>query len=69
MKRNDIKALATKSLSELNKQLSEVVTELSKARLEKKAGKLSNPRTVSILGDDVARIKTVIREKELAGES
>lgn len=66
MKRNDSKALATKSLDELNKQLMSLVAELAKARLEKKAGRLSNPRQVSVLSDDIARIKTVIREQELA---
>lgn len=69
MKRNDIKALADKSVAELNKQLQELQLQVAKARLEKSVGKLENLRLVSSLSDDVARIKTVLREKQLAEET
>ena len=65
MKRNDIQKLATLTIGELHAQLTEVTTQLAKARLEKQAGKLSNPRLVSTYADNVARIKTIIKEKEL----
>lgn len=66
MKRKDIKALADKTVAELNTTLSELTAQLAKARLEKRAGKLTNPRIVSGLADDIARVKTVLRTKELS---
>lgn len=65
MKRNDITALHTKEISELQTELRELEKELVKARLERSAGKLASPAKVRSLSDDIARFKTVIREKEL----
>lgn len=65
MKRNDITALQSKEIAELQQQLSELETELVKARLERSAGKLQNPAKVKSLSDDIARVKTVIRDKQL----
>lgn len=67
MKRNDITALQTKEVTELQQQLTGLETELVKARLERSAGKLQNPAKVRSLSDDIARVKTVIREKQLTG--
>lgn len=67
MKRNDIKALHSKSVAELTKQVTELQLELSKKRHEKRVGRVSNTRSISQLADDIARIKTIIREKELTG--
>ena len=68
MKRNDIKSLATKSQSELEAQMGQVVAEMTKARLAKKTGRLANLRSISHLQDDVARIKTILRQKQLTGQ-
>lgn len=68
MKRNDITGLHDKELTELSTQLQESEKELVKARLERSAGKLANPAKVKSLTHDIARIKTVIREKELAAQ-
>ncbi|MDQ3008500.1 MAG: 50S ribosomal protein L29 [bacterium] len=65
MKRNDITALPTKSSSELQAQLQELQVELSKLRLEKPTGRLSNPRRISVVKDDIARIKTVLHQQRL----
>jgi ribosomal protein L29 len=65
MKRNDIKKLHQLEVSELHKMLKELTVTLAKARLEKKAGKLANPRIVSNLSDDVARIKTELSMKQV----
>lgn len=64
MKRNDIKALHEKTIIELNKDLDKLLMDLAKARLEKGAMKLANVSLVARLSDDVARLKTIIREKE-----
>ena len=65
MKRNDITGLHEKDKAELSAQLTELEKELVKARLERSAGKLASPAKVKSLSHDIARIKTVIREKEL----
>lgn len=69
MKRNEIKALASQSTAELNKQLGELLKKLAQARLELKAGKLANTKSTSLMSDDVARIKTHLRQRELAVQS
>ena len=65
MKSNDIKALHTKTIEELKVQLDDLLLLLATSRLQKRAGKLKNTH-LSLLSDDVARVKTVIREKEMA---
>ncbi len=68
MKRNDIKALATKNVSQLQDQLQKLMVELSQAKLAKKAGKLQNVRSIGFLKDDIARVKTVLRQQVLVTE-
>ncbi len=65
MKRKEIKALHDLSLAELNKKLTDLTMDVAKAKLEKKVGKLANVRMVSTLGDDIARIKTIMHKKEM----
>ena len=69
MKRNEFKKLADKTIAELNKQLQEMLMELARKRQDKKVGRLKDTRSVSRLADDVARVKTLIKDKELVGES
>lgn len=65
MKRNDIAALHSKSVDELQTQLVKVQKELAESKLALKVGKLSNTAKVRMLRDDVARIKTIVREKHI----
>lgn len=65
MKRNEIKSLKEKTDTQLEKQLSSLRSELAKARLEKKAMKLTNTFLPRTLADDIARVKTEIRRREL----
>lgn len=65
MKRNDITTLHSKSVAELQKQITELQQQRAKTRLELAAGKLANVRLLSQLADDLARVKTVLRQKEL----
>lgn len=69
MKRNDIKALADKTVVELNKDLEQLIKDLAGLRLAAKVGKLDSPAKLKNLRKDIARIKTVMREKELAGKN
>jgi large subunit ribosomal protein L29 len=65
MKANDIKALHDKDQSELKKELSILIKDLAGMRLLAKASKLDSPAKLKNLRKDIARIKTILREKEL----
>ncbi|MBU0578572.1 50S ribosomal protein L29 [Patescibacteria group bacterium] len=65
MKRNNIKALHEKTNAELLKQLQELEMKVAQSKLELSAGKLGDTRSISRLRDDIARIKTILREQEL----
>lgn len=65
MKRNDIKNLHSMTVADLQKKLAEVAVQVAKVRLEKKVGRVANVKQLSTLSDDIARIKTVIRQKEM----
>ncbi len=63
MKINEIKALSVK---ELNAKLKELSTELFNLRFSNATRNLANPLSIRNVKKDIARIKTVIREKEIA---
>lgn len=65
MKRKDITNLHQKTVSELQAELEKLLKELTKARLEKSAGKLSNVALTHTLADDVARVRAIIKEKSV----
>lgn len=69
MKRNDIKALASKSVAELHKMLHEQQVALAQARMAKIARKPLPGGLPSVISDDIARIKVTLTEKELAAAS
>lgn len=63
MRSNDIKALASKSIKQLQEQLEELQLDLSKSRLALHANKLEDTSKINRLRKDVARVKTVITQK------
>lgn len=65
MKRKEIDALHQKNIDELKTLLAGKVFDLAKARLEKKVAKLKNISLVKSFADQIARLKTIIKEKEL----
>ncbi len=65
MKRNEIKALSQKTVAELDKELFQFNRDLANMRLQKKVAKLSSVSKLKNLSDDIARIKTVLTEKNL----
>ncbi len=69
MKRNDIKALHDKSLAELQAQLRDLQKQLNQAKLEAAVDKLEDVNVPAKLRDDIARIKTVLRNKQLLAEA
>ena len=64
MKINEIKTL---SASELNARLRELNMELFNLRFSNASRNLANPVQIRNVKREIARVKTIMREKELAG--
>lgn len=60
-----IKELRSLSIEDLNKKITESKKELFDLRLKQAAGQLEKPSRMRELRKDVARMKTIIREREL----
>ena len=65
MKTNEIRK---QNSSELQKELVELKSELFKLRFQHAANGLENPMKIRNIKRDIARVKTILREKELKGE-
>lgn len=68
MKRKDIKELHQLTKSELEKKLADYLAQLNKLQMDLSVHKLADTRSVSKLKDDIARVKTVIKIKELTND-
>lgn len=64
MKTNEIRKLST---DELNKKIAECKEELFKLRMKQATGTLENPSRIRELRKTVARIKTILTEREIEG--
>jgi len=62
MKANEIRNL---SLDELDKKLAELKKDLFMLRMQHATNHLDNPIKISNVRRDIARVKTVLREKQL----
>ena len=62
MKNNKIKEMSS---PELEKELSELKSELFKLRFSLATNGLDNPLKVKEVRKDIARVKTILREREL----
>jgi len=65
MKVKEIRELSTE---EIQKKIVETKEELFNLRFQQATGNLEKPSRIRELRHDVARCKTVLRERELAGE-
>lgn len=54
------------SVLELNDQLKELKEELFNLRFQHAINQLTNPVRINLVKKDIARVKTAIREKEIA---
>lgn len=50
---------------ELNNKLTELKTELFNLRFQLATGQLDNPLRIKTVRKDIARVKTIVREREL----
>ncbi|MDE5600143.1 MAG: 50S ribosomal protein L29 [Oscillospiraceae bacterium] len=62
MKANELRKNNT---DELNKKLKELKAELFNLRFQLAVNQLENPMRIKAVKKDIARIKTIIREREL----
>ncbi len=65
MKRTAIADLHTKTTEQLQTELQQLLKALTQARLEKTAGRLKDTAATARLADDVARVRTILREKSV----
>jgi ribosomal protein L29 len=65
MKRKDLQELRAKTKKELLELIRKTKEELVRLRMEKEAGKLKDVHLVRRKSDDLARLKTIFKEKEL----
>ena len=64
MKANDIRKLSTE---EINKKIAESKEELFNLRFKQATGTLEKPARLNELRKDVARMKTILKEREING--
>ena len=64
MKTNDIRKLSTE---EINKKIAESKEELFNLRMKQATGNLENPSRIRELRKTVARLKTILKEREIEG--
>jgi ribosomal protein L29 len=69
MKRKEKQELAEKTLAQLQKLEQDLQQKLTKAQMEKAAGKLANTSSVKLLADDLARVKTVLRLQQVTEQT
>ena len=68
MKRNDkMKEFQKLTTEEINKKIAENKEELLKLRMKQATGSLENSARVDELRKDVARLKTILRTREIEG--
>ncbi|MBR2698982.1 MAG: 50S ribosomal protein L29 [Clostridia bacterium] len=67
--KDELKALQAKTLAELNTDLNDRKSELFNLRFQKATGQLENTAAIRECKKSIARVKTVIRQRELAGKN
>ena len=65
MKKKEFQELYSKDLKDLKQLAKKIDEEIFKLRMDKKTAKLKNVHTLDDKRRDLAKIKAVIREKEL----
>jgi large subunit ribosomal protein L29 len=65
VKQMKAKELKNKSVEDLNQSVIDLKTELFNLRFQLATGELDNPMRINKVKKDIARVKTVLREREL----
>ena len=66
MKKKELTELKSKSIEELNTLLKDKKSELFNLRFQLATGQLQNTAAIRECKKDIARVKTIIRQRELA---
>ena len=61
----NVKEIREKTVAELDKLLTDLKEELFKLRFQDAINQLENPMRISAVKKDIARVKTILREKEI----
>ena len=64
-----LKVIRGKSLEELRVEEQELKAQLFKLRFQHATSQINNPMQLNLIKKDIARVKTIIKEKELAAAS
>ena len=64
MKAKEMKEFRGMSVEDLNKKLNDLKKDLFMLRMQHATNQLDNPMQIAAVKKDIARIKTIIREKE-----
>ena len=64
MKAKEIKEIRGWSVEDLNEKLNDLKKDLFMLRMQHATNQLDNPLQIAAVKKDIARIKTIIREKE-----
>ena len=64
MKAKEIKEVRGQSIEKLQEKLQELKKDLFMLRMQHATNQLENPMQIAAVKKDIARIKTIIREKE-----
>ena len=64
MKAKEIKEIRSMSVEKLAEKLQELKKDLFMLRMQHATNQLDNPMQIAAVKKDIARIKTIIREKE-----
>lgn len=65
MKAKELKEVRGLSVEELEKKLQELKKDLFMLRMQHATNQLDNPMRITAVRKDIARIKTIIREKQI----
>ena len=65
MKANEVRKLSS---ADLEKKLTELKKDLFYLRMQHATNQLENPVRINEVKRDIARVKTIIREQQLAGQ-
>ena len=63
MKANEIKVVRGESIEKLQEKLQELKKDLFMLRMQHATNQLDNPMQIAAVKKDIARVKTIIREK------
>ena len=63
MQAKEIKEIRALSVADLNKKLDELKKDLFMLRMQHATNQLDNPMQIAAVKKDIARVKTIIREK------